>query len=157
MTSSFVSRWPIWYLLVVLYCLYLGFEAFRFYQRSQPGLATAAARASTPKERGRITGYRARLLSAVVGWPLAALGLLTGTFWIQGVVAAAFVVTARSVFRDYTTGFAEGMKASQLASSVEYVQGRVRPTRAAFAAAAVFTMVTRIVPAGALVYAMRAV
>jgi hypothetical protein len=46
------------------------------------------------------------------------------------------------------------MKASQLASSIEYVQGRVPPTRAAYAAAAGFVVVTRLVPAAALIYAI---
>ena len=151
----FVARWPIWYLLVVLYCVYLGLEAFRFYRQNQPGLAAAAARASTPHERGRVVGYRVRLLGGVVGWPLAALGLLTSAVWIQGIVALAFLATARPVFRDYATGFAEGMKASQLAASIEYVHGRVKPTRAAYAVAVVFTAVTRLVPAAAIGYAIR--
>jgi hypothetical protein len=150
---SFIARWPIWYLLVVVSCFYLGVAAFRHFQRSQPGLEAALANASTPHDRGQIAGHGTRLLSPVVLWPLAALGLLTGAFWIQWLVAAGFLLSARVEFRDYATGFAEGSKAGELASSPEYVAGRVRPTRAAYVAAAVFVGVTRVVPAVALVYA----
>ena len=151
---SIVTRWPIWYVLLALYCAYLGIEAFRYFQQSQPGLERAAASARTPLEKGRVAGYRARLISPAVGWSLAAVGLLTGWFWVQWAVAVSLLVSARTVFRDFATGFAEGRKASELAAAVEYVQGRTPPTQAAYVAAAGYAGLTRLLPAAAVLYAI---
>jgi len=149
----FLSRWPAWYAFLVLHCLYLGFEAY-LYQTGYFGLATAAANESTPRNRGWVTEYRTRLFSGVVGWPLAALALLTGGPWAQAVVAVAFLVSAPSTFRRVATWFAEDLKASQSESSIANVQGLVRPPLRAYLAAAGSTLLTRILPALALFYAI---
>lgn len=150
---SFLMRWPNWYVLLALYCVYLGVEAFRYFQHSQPRLRQAAASAHTPLEKGRVAGYRARLISPVLGWSLAGVGLLTGWFWVQWAVAVSLLVSARTVFREFATGFAEGKKASEFAA-VEYVHGRAEPTRAAYVAAAGYAGVTRLLPAGGVLYAI---
>ncbi len=154
MNSMLIAQWPWWYLLLVVYCFYLGIDPVRCYWRSRPALRTAAAQASTPHERGRVAGYRARLLMPAIGWPMAALGLLWGPLWIRCGVAVAFVASARSSFRDFAVGFAEGRKAVELAASPEYVRGRARPARAALAAAAVYVALRHGVPLVALVYSI---
>ena len=136
-----VARWPIWYLLLAAYCVYQGFAPAKFYWTNRAALRAAAAQAKTPHDHGRITGYRVRLLTPAICWPALGLGLLTGSLWIRIITAIAFLISARSAYREFAVGFAEGRKASELAAPVEHVQGRVRPARDAFLSAALFIAV----------------
>jgi len=73
---------------------------------------------------------------------------------MQILVVLGFAYSGYYGFRDYAVGFAEGRRAASLAAAPEYVRGRIAPTRADFAASALNTFVTRIVPLVVLVYAI---
>jgi hypothetical protein len=149
-----LTRWPIWYQVLIGYTALVGVLALREAAKRAANLAPTSLPVSAPYDRGHVAGQQAAIWMRALTWFIGAALLVTGAQWALTVVAVGYAISARRGYGEYAQGFAEGRKAVQLASAHEYVAGRVPPDRMAFFAAGVFITVTRILPLGATLVAM---
>jgi len=145
---------PYWYLVLVAYTAMLGVRALREQSKIAAQLRASEKATADPRARGELAGRRFAGWTQALGWILAAGLLLTGRSWAIGIVAIAYLMSARRAYAQFALGFAEGLKASELAAAPEYVRGRAIPGARERAAALIYVSVTRLVPAGALLVAL---
>jgi hypothetical protein len=151
-----VTKWPIWYLGLAGYCLWLAVIAFRYFLTVHRALAASEVERQTASERAHAAGYRTAVFSWVILWMLGVVGLLLGVQWLRALLAFALVLSARRSFSEYATGFAGGRKSVELAAAPEYVMGRVKPKAPDYAVAAVYVGITKILPLMVVIYSMLA-
>lgn len=145
---------PYWYLLLVVYTAVLGVRALRDQRRIAAELRALERATVDPRARGELAGRRVAGWTQSLGWLLAAGLLLTGRAWAITIVAIAYAASARRAYAGFARGFAEGMKAAELAAAPEYVRGRATPGRRDRTAALIYVSITRLVPLGALLVAL---
>ena len=92
-----------------------------------------------------------------MGWFVAAGLLFTGRTWAIAIVAIAYASSARRSYGQFAQGFAEGVKASELAAAAEYVRGRVAVRGRDRAVALVYVTLTRIIPLAATLVALTSI
>ncbi len=147
-------QWPVWYLALVAYCVYLAVDVWRRFRHLPPDLAGKPSSEMTPHERGQVAGYRGATMARIIAWLSAGAGLLTGADWVRAIFAVVWTWSVPTAFRDYAIGFATGRKAAELAAAPEYVMGRAARKPLDYAAAAGYVGVTRLIPAAAVLYAI---
>jgi hypothetical protein len=148
-----ISQWPVWYLGIVAYVMLLGLFELRSLLAARAEYASLLAAAQTPRERGRIHGYRLGVIVRILQWLVGGGLLLIGWIWVQILVAGLLLWGAPRLARDFAQGVAEGRKSAELASAIEYVAGRVKPTAVDWSAGALVSGLLRVVPAVALLLA----
>ena len=74
--------------------------------------------------------------------------------WMRALRIVAFAVAGRGAFRAFAAGYAEGRNSVELASSIEYVHGRIPPRTPDYIASGVIIGLTHLLPIAALLYAL---
>ena len=114
-----LTRWPVWYQLLIAYTAVMGLWALRLASRSAATLDQTSLPLGTPAERGRAAGQRSAIWIGALGWFVAVALLLTGNRWALAVVAAGYALSARRTYR----GFLRGRKSTdKLAAARGYVE-----------------------------------
>jgi hypothetical protein len=140
--------------MLVAYTAILGVRALREQSNIAAQLRASGEATADPHARGELVGRRVAGWTKALGWILAAGLLLTGRSWGIEIVAVAYLVSARRAYAQFALGFAEGLKAAELAAAPEYVRGRAVPGARERSAALLYVLVTRLVPVGALLVAL---
>ncbi len=150
-----LARWPVWYLALVAFVAFRGASTLFGVWRARTQWRTGILQAPTVPERARLQGRRLGVIAFGVFVLVGAALLLLGSDVARVALAATLLFGVRAKAANIATGIAEGRRSAELASSVEYVAGRVAPRSLDWILAVTFVAVTQGLPAALLIISMQ--